>query len=58
MSDVEKSVKLESSTFRCKKCESDNLWYIKSDTYDGAYDTYSYHCHACGYKWKVVDETD
>lgn len=54
----EKSVAAEGYTFVCRSCKSHDLWYTKGETYDGAYDTYDYHCHACGYKWRVVDETD
>ena len=41
----------------CPTCKEPKEYYTKGETYDGAYDTYSYHCHACGKQWRVV-ETD
>lgn len=58
MENTERSVKLENPNFLCKYCQSDDLWYTTSETLDGAYDKYHYHCHACTKKWTVVDECD
>lgn len=58
MAEIEKPVAEENPDFKCRACKSGNLWYTKGETSDGAYDTFDYHCHDCGQKWRVVDETD
>lgn len=44
--------------WECKHCGAPRVWYTSDETWDGAYDRYHYHCHACGKRWTVVDETD
>lgn len=56
--EIERSVAAENPKFKCKHCGSGDLWYTTGETYDGAYDTYNYHCHACTKQWRVVAETD
>ncbi len=56
--EIERSVAAENPKFKCKKCDSGDVWYTTGETHDGAYDTYNYHCHACSYKWRVVAEID
>ncbi len=55
---AERSVAAVNPSFKCKKCGSGDLWYTEGETFDGAYDVYNYHCHACAFKWRVVAETD
>lgn len=52
------AITADGKNWPCKYCKAPNVWYIKDSTYDGAYDTYDYHCHSCGKQWHVVDETD
>lgn len=42
----------------CKYCKVPDVWYTSDETFDGAYDRYHYHCHACGARWLVVAEFD
>lgn len=42
----------------CKYCGAKDVWYISGETWDGAYDTYDYHCHSCHKQWHVVVEID
>jgi len=48
----------ENPGFKCGQCGSNDIWYTTGETSDGAYDTYSYHCHGCGRQWRIVDECD
>lgn len=54
----ERPTAAENPSFLCKKCLSNDVWYTTGETWDGAYDTYNYRCHSCGYRWRVVSEID
>ncbi len=42
-----------SSTFRCRQCGSDDVYYRVWESDCGGYEDYQYHCHGCGRKWWV-----
>jgi hypothetical protein len=58
--DTERSVHadLRGYPWPCKYCGLLDIWYTTSETFDGAYDRYYYHCRDCDKRWTVVDETD
>jgi DNA-directed RNA polymerase subunit M/transcription elongation factor TFIIS len=56
--DFERSVAKENPNFNCRKCNSGDLWYRITETFDGAYDIHHYHCHQCGHRWSVTLEYD
>jgi DNA-directed RNA polymerase subunit M/transcription elongation factor TFIIS len=56
--DPKEKERYSSPIWPCKKCKAKTVWYTSDETYDGAYDRYHYHCHSCGFRWTVIDETD
>lgn len=55
----QKPVAPENQNFKCRECgTNDRLFYEIGETHDGAYDTITYECKACGSWWRVVVEVD
>ena len=48
-----KATKTENPDFKCRKCNSDDIWYRHWESSDGAYDDIHYHCKACDRNWWV-----
>ena len=40
-------------SFKCSKCESNNIWYIEWESSDGAHDDIYYKCRKCNHDWWV-----
>lgn len=43
--------------FRCRKCDSTDVWYALYESSDGGHEDYFYHCHGCDRKW-VAEGSD
>lgn len=44
---------LENESFKCRKCNSQDVWYRLWESSCGGYDDYQYHCKGCDRKWWV-----
>jgi len=45
-----KPTKAENPDFRCRRCQSDDVWYRDIDT-NPAFDDVEYRCLGCGRRW-------
>ena len=45
-----KPTKSENPDFKCRKCDSDDVWYQRSND---EYEDTHYECRSCGYDWWV-----
>lgn len=45
-----KPTREENPDYRCK-CGSNDIWYRKWESSDGAYDDIQYKCYTCGRIW-------
>ena len=48
-----KPTKAENSTFKCRICGSDDVWYDVDKSDCGGFEDYHYHCKGCDRKWWV-----
>lgn len=48
-----KPTKAENPDFKCRKCGSDDIWYRKWESSDGAYDDVKYECRGCKRTWWI-----
>lgn len=47
-----KPTREENPAFKCR-CGSDEIWYRKWESSDGAHDDIQYRCRSCGLGWWV-----
>jgi DNA-directed RNA polymerase subunit M/transcription elongation factor TFIIS len=48
-----KPTKPENPDFKCRKCDSDNVWYRRWESSDEAHEDVKYECRNCGRTWWV-----
>ena len=48
-----KPTKVEAPEFRCRACQSDDVWYRMWESSDGGYTDLQYQCYGCRRMWWV-----
>jgi len=48
-----KPTKPEAPDYKCRNCESDNIWYREWESSDGGHEDIKYECRNCNCTWWV-----